>query len=287
MKNRTTMNNLVLYKFIPFEGFRKTIEGWTLKCSTIYGVNDILENVPCFPKNKPSEINTNLQNSFTEAFFSFSHKMSVPAMWGHYAANATGVCMVFVLPCEKLTGRNGYRVYRNAPSYELGASNSSDDTTALLDLVYSDERAKYPYEDIETYPKPEQEKEVASRLTDLLIRKAACWQYENEIRLFDSFDNADSVVNDYLLYFWIMRYFAGVLVAPKCEVHKAVIKKLIETSYANIEKERPSLIYPLLKNGWIVQDARFARSTFSIVSDGLTDNMSYKDFCKLYFYPQK
>lgn len=195
--------------------------------------------------------------------------------------------MVFVLPCEKLTGRNGYIVYRKAPSYELDSSKASDGGTALLDIIYCDERAKYPYEGIETYPKLEQEKEVAKRLTDLLIRKAACWKYENEIRLFDSFDNADSVVNDYLLYFWIMRYFAGVLVAPKCEVHKAVIKKLIETSYANIEDERPSLIYPLLKNGWIVQDARFARSTFSIVSDGLTDNMSYKDFCKLYFYPQK
>lgn len=272
------IHNVVLYKFIPMDGFQRSLESWALKCSTIHGVNDIMENIPRVSRDGVLDINQNHHHLFTEAFFSFSHKMSVPAMWGHYAASATGVCMVFVFPCQELPIGGGYCVLRDAESYWSAPASVKPPSSVLLDLDYQDERAESPYDGIDKYPNPARDREIAKRFKELLIRKAKCWEYEQEIRLLDSFEHADKAAGEYLLYSWIMKYFAGVILAPNCKMPTEVMKKLITLAHENPKNTPKSLIFPYLKNGWIVESAEFSPTHFSICSESLKDNMTFKEF---------
>lgn len=272
--------NLVLYKFMPMDGFRKTLETWALKCSTIHGVNDVLENIPRVSTDGKLDINTCSRHLFTEAFFSFSHRMSIPAMWGHYAANATGVCMIFVFPCEALTGEEEYCVLKDARSYDCAGENASTEKKLLSNLKYCNERAKAPNDGIDKYPINERGTEIAKRYFELLIRKAECWEYEKEIRLFDSFDAADKAAGDFLLYSWCMKYFAGVILAPHCHIPCKVMRRLIDLSYDQVKKAQPSFILPLLKDGWVITNAEFSPTQFSICAEGVKDNMTYMEFKK-------
>lgn len=275
--------NLILYKFIPFDGFRKTLDNWALKCSTIHDVNDVMENVPQTTKSRGAlSVNGGIQNAFTEAFFSFSHRMSVPAMWGHYADNARGVCMIFAFPCCKCS-EGDYNVYKTSTSYHEISNNGDLGTTKLMDLNYCEERAISPYDGLENMQFKDTKSILTQRLRQLLIRKATCWEYEAEIRLLDSFANADMVLGDYLLYSWPMRYFAGVIAAPKCPKPVSIIRKMIEYAYGNCWKQKPSCIYPFLRDGWIVKNSDYAEKLFSIEADGLKDYMTYDEFSHSYF----
>lgn len=222
---------LLAFKFMPLKYFYKTMDNWALKPSYAGRVNDPLENVPADGADAIAPANL-------PPFMSFSEKMDMPAMWGYYADEAKGVCMVFIFPLlrnkNEIMTRKKIRSYRVYKGFN-GVENADIDTHEnvhngfFLWLNYKTQRASFKLNageiDLEQF-------------AELLSTKAECWQYESELRLMLSFSDADKSDDGHILYTWPMNYFVGVVLGPKCGIGDKDAARYIELAYQREMKRR-------------------------------------------------
>jgi hypothetical protein len=93
----------IAYKFLPPEFALRAIQSHRIKVSMLTGLNDIYDCAPIsgpLPSDPryahhtvPDEMVKGYQRSY--GIISFSKSIASPLLWGHYAANATGMALGF------------------------------------------------------------------------------------------------------------------------------------------------------------------------------------------------
>lgn len=273
----------ILYKFLTLQAFEKTLESWALKASLRDNVNDPLENIPLFESCEASySVAAGQEGWDIPPFFSFTRCMSIPAMWGHYAGNANGICMVFMFPVQPVDlGQKAdfesitYGTLDKSALYSSGLADIIEDTT-FLPLHYTQNRvpADSVYFDAAGKPKLNHE---------LMRTKAKCWKYEQEVRIICDIKHADKIIDNMLLYTWPMRFFIGAIRGPKCDTSLLLLKKKIDYYYAKNKKETPNfLIEKKYLNHFIVRPSHFSPTEFSITAVPFQDHMTDCTFWQEY-----
>lgn len=166
-------------------------------------------------------------NNSPRPFFCFSRKMSIPAMWGHYADGGQGVCLVFKFPVDV----NWWSDYSPLSSNIIfpQTETKNDIQTNLLSVTYTNKRYIPPLKD---------NKANTTTMISLLswcfqweAYKSQSWAYEDEVRIIANFDNADKEHQGMLLFRWPMQFLYGVIVGPKCNFSTSYIKRKIVLSH--------------------------------------------------------
>lgn len=216
---------LLAFKFMPLKYFYKTMDNWALKPSYAGRVNDPLENVP---RGSAGEL---LMPANLPPFVSFSEKMDMPAMWGHYADNARGVCLVFIFPMLK--NINEHMKQKKIDSYCIhkGFKGFSECSHEQLDNVHNGFFMWLNYKTQRAEFNNSNDGIDLAQYADLLSTKAECWQYESELRLVLRSEDADKAEDGHILYSWPMDHFVGVLLGPKCTASEHDVGQYIELAY--------------------------------------------------------
>ena len=185
------VSDIVLYRYMPWDAFEKTISSWSLKATLASDTNDYFEFFPA--TSKEPELDDFAKNYTREngAFLCFTTKMSNCAMWGNYADHFKGVCMAFLFP-------------RTEP---------------LKKVLYQHERINVG--DINNHNKGE----VMHRL---LSTKDITWKYENEYRIIYEVKDAAEARDGMLLYSEPMKYFTGVILGTRCPYSVEYVKAMIK-----------------------------------------------------------
>lgn len=213
-------NSIILYKYLSYEAFIKTVETWSLKASFPYDVNDPLENVIQRNNHFPVEFLDDTPKGRVTPFFSFSRNISTSAMWGLYAENGQGVCLVFAFP---IAGNSIDWIVGDTPG---GLNPLICKKKQAVPVCYHNERIKLPY-DAKTR-KMLNPCFANSWLKNNIVVKGKSWEYESEVRIFSSHSEAAYEVNGILSYEWPMNYLVGVVVGPKCRHDRFYIQRKIE-----------------------------------------------------------
>lgn len=187
------ISDVVLYRYMPWDAFEKTISSWSLKATLASDTNDYFEFFPA--TSKDPELDDFAKNYTREngAFLCFTTKMSNCAMWGNYADHFKGVCMAFLFPR----------------------------TESLKKVMYQHERINVG--DINDHNNGE----VMHRL---LSTKDITWEYENEYRQIYEAIDASEAHDGMLLYREPMKYFAGVILGTRCPYSEGYVKAMIKRS---------------------------------------------------------
>lgn len=181
----------ILYRYMPWDAFEKSIESWSLKATFPDQTNDLFEFLPQEMNDNSyyDEVVNTMRNDLV--FISFSTKVSDCAMWGHYADQFRGVCMAFYFPNRgPIT-----RVIYNNKRVNLNPSKIWE------------ERAK-------DYRK-------------IMRTKDTSWKSEKEWRWLLNARNATTAKENMLLYEHPMRYFVGVILGPKCTHTCGYVRQII------------------------------------------------------------
>ena len=248
-------------------------------------VNDPLENIPKFDiSNNAKAFSEGMVTWDIPPFFSFTRCMSIPAMWGHYAGNAKGICMVFMFPVTPHAygteiDLSQYTHCHLDPTVLYGCGmDSIIEDTIFLPMRYDQMRvpAHAVYED----------SAKGHRLIlnhDLMRTKATCWSYEHEVRAICDIKHADKLQGNMLLYSWPMRFFAGAIRGPKCDTPLSLLEKKINYHYQLHRDNQPN--YLLGKDHitqFIVAPSSFSDDRFSIISEPFCDSMTNTIFLERY-----
>lgn len=281
MNHMSAPIHILLYKFISLASFEKNISEWALKASLAHDVNDPLENIP---QGKGGNEDKGI---CIPPFFSFSRQMSVPAMWGHYADNAKGICMAFLFPVVSEDFKE-WPSETSAPTTRLSGAkidiqclHPADKSqlllhknTVLLPMMYSDTRAR-------AYS-PRDNGRLRDEKTESIMRiKALCWRYEQEIRLLCDVRLANKCINDNLLFSWPMQFFIGAITGPKCHIPVEVLKQKICLAYKQNSDSAPNYYFRnKLLNDWLVYKSDFHPKEFKITAPFFSDSMCDYAFWK-------
>lgn len=207
------VHGIILYKYLSWEAFVKTIEGWSLKATHPTATNDPLEFIA---KNTPGmDFVEKFRDPATELplFHSFSTKVTDVAMWGRYADSARGVCLAFCFPTSS-------RIDCLNEDFEDKTEFYSTVTGGVFFRVkYSNERIDFP---IGLKDKDEKRKAFSK----MLSTKAECWRDEKEFRFIDYFENAYKVKDGNAFYQDYMQYLCGVILGERCLYNVQYVKKL-------------------------------------------------------------
>lgn len=190
------ISDVVLYRYMTWDAFEKTLDSWKLKATIASQTNDYFEFLPA--ASKDSEIGDYAKALTREntAFFCFSELMSSCAMWGHYAEQYAGVCMVFYFPKILEPCRRLCEVVYQKNRVPVGEVSNSEDASRIMDL--------------------------------LLTTKDISWSFEHEVRLLYEAKDADEALDGMLFFREPMKYFAGVILGTKCPYSAGYVKALIK-----------------------------------------------------------
>lgn len=272
-KNQENEKRLLLYKYMPYEAFEKTIENWSLKLTIPYETNDPFEFMARCQHSKESTdkyIITAIKN--TPGMLCFSTSMTVASMWGHYADKHKGVCLIFDFPCisKKFLVMDPNDTI---DSYLIGNNENFEKEKSLLLLIfpviYSSQRPPIVQENLYN----DRGDHKFGQLAKLLSTKDQSWEIEKEHRIFIPIKNINnSIKNRMVLSSFHMKYLKGVILGPRCPYSKDYTSlwvtqqpkklniykgeyhstdyKIISTEWLEVLQEmKPNLIIPSQSNG--------------------------------------
>lgn len=229
-------SGIVLYRYLTWDAFVKTLDSWMLKATIPAQTNDLFEFLPAMNGDIGIYDLARRQLRGGCAFFSFSKKMSDCAMWGHYADQFRGVCMAFYIPDKRIVNEVHYDHQR----------------VSLADF------------------KKLSKDECSELVNQLLTTKDISWKYEEEYRWIEEADEADEARDGMLFYREPMNYFIGVILGARCPYSSGYTKALLK-QYLHIHgvKDKPNMdVYEVVEESFPDND------TFSISSRFWKDNLS-------------
>lgn len=233
------ISDVVLYRYMPWDAFEKTISSWSLKATLASDTNDFFEYFPATSDDPEIDEYAKELTRGNKVFISFSSLMSSCAMWGHYAKHYNGVCMVFYFP-KKLF----------------------DTRSILCEVAYQKERVL-----VGELTSPE---DAAEKLTVLLTTKDISWSFEHETRLFYEAEDASEAHDGMLLYREPMKYFAGVILGTRCSASIGYVKAMIKQS-----PKKGRMMSPIFNNLDVAVTRSHAHPTeFLIESEFWEDDMT-------------
>lgn len=204
-----------LYMYVREEALEIILSNWNLKISVTKAVNDPMENLPQFDKDRQSKAKNFQENGIP--YFCFSEDITNPQLWGQYAQEGRGACLAFLFPL-----RPTHTKYGNP---EIGETSGrawtwscdrksfpipilDDETVHWEALHYTDTRAT-----------------VANDKKACIFTKGKDWSYEKEVRCCCSQLFADEATNNNMLYDWPMQFLAGVILGPETKYTEAYIQR--------------------------------------------------------------
>lgn len=271
-------STITLYKYISKRGLEGLIENGSLKVTYRSDCNDPQEMTPY--GEHPDKYNTYPENGF----ISFSKEGNNAPMWGNYAENYKGACLVFEFPYfdeQKRCNANpeekhileytnylkelGFKVkYFNA-FYDKGIYKPSICSRVLIDCKYTSTHYRIPYPDGSENWEEAEEKAQNHRWA-LMCTKDAGWSYEQEVRMLlvgsRDIENSNEKLdgNHVHLTKIPIRYIKQIILGPKCSLSKESVEKDMEANRAKHEK--PDLYLPMEVK---VINARFSKYSFPLI----------------------
>lgn len=230
------ISDVVLYRYMPWDAFEKTISSWSLKATLASDTNDFFEYFPATSDDPEIDEYAKELTRGNKVFISFSSLMSSCAMWGHYAKHYNGVCMVFYFP-KKLF----------------------DTRSILCEVAYQKERVL-----VGEVASPE---DAAEKLNVLLTTKDISWSFEHETRLFYEAEDASEARDGMLLYRDPMKYFAGVILGTRCSASIGYVKAMIKQS-----PKRGRMMSPIFNNLDVAVTRSHAHPTEFLIESEFWEN---------------
>lgn len=158
-----------LYHFTSVKsamGIIKSGELWFSKIDRLNDINEIRGPEVLIMDNRDKDRLQDLLSHFTQISLTADkdghYGFDIPAMWGHYAENGRGVCLVFDKH-KVLDEVRKRKMYANYVTYS--------DERDLNDLLYDSD--KYGSPDVF----------IRANRDELFFRKTKDWEYEQEFRL--------------------------------------------------------------------------------------------------------
>lgn len=209
------VHGIILYKYMPWEAFVKTIESWSLKGTYPTRTNDPLEFMA--RNNDDVDFLEWIRNPATSLpyFHSFSAKVTDVAMWGRYADSARGVCLAFCFPSDEKIEFSKERGKIIKKIFHLTGGRS------FFKVEYDDRR-------VEAYIRVKDKEKQLKGMMAMLTTKAKCWKDECEYRCFDNVKEADKIEDGKAFYEKYMRYLCGIILGERCEYSKSYVQTLFK-----------------------------------------------------------
>lgn len=235
------ISDVVLYRYMPWDAFEKTLDSWKLKATIASQTNDFFEFLPAASKDSEIDDYAKALTRENTAFFCFSKLMSSCAMWGHYAEQYKGVCMVFYFPKTLKPCRRLCEVAYQKDRIPVGEVSDSEDASRIIDL--------------------------------LLTTKDISWQFEHEARLLYEAKDADEALDGKLFFREPMKYFVGVILGTRCPYSAGYVKALIKQSIKK-NKIRNGNLYKNIDD--LVTKSSVHPTEFRITDEFWEDDMTRK-----------
>lgn len=262
-------HGIILYKYMPWEAFIKTIESWSLKGTYPTATNDPLEFIAQNTKDIDFVEETRNAALTLPYFHSFSSKITDVAMWGRYGDSSRGVCLAFCFPTDKEVDTSEedheQRRYKNYDCGELLKVRYENDRV-VLDL-----KAPFSYE----------------KYVEVLSVKASCWKSECEFRFHDILDNADVLWDGNASYKKYMKHLCGVIVGERCRYSVDYVRKLFsqirsgnKVSNEKIFENTVTLSNNNSESRMLTFEIKFERAMVDMTKFEITNNQ-FKDKMKL------
>lgn len=224
-----------LYHYIAAEHIETILRDRKIKLTDVNKTNDPLEFCPTFFQDEPKSLSRDLKylggmhylNGFKEKHpflvLCLSTRITSSAMWGHYASNHKGACLVFDVPVFNLQIRNNITY----GSFEkLGIP--------FIKVLYTRNRTNIPENSFLA-----QRDEHYINLRECIAIKGMDWAYEQEYRI-DLSDagikDGVTVKNGMFFYSTIMKYLKGVVLGMKCDLSVDYIKRLVDDQVFAVER---------------------------------------------------
>lgn len=244
IQNQENEKRLLLYRYMPYEAFEKTIEDWSLKLTIPYETNDPFEFMPCCQNLKDvadKQILTAKKNP--PGILCFSTSMTSASMWGHYADRHKGVCLIFDFPCipkmVPITSRTD-----TTQSYIIGKyenlEKEPDPKLLIFPVKYSSQRPP----SVQRHAYDTSGGHDFGQLIRLLTTKDQSWEIEQEHRIFIPIeDKNNSIKNRMIFSSFHMKYLRGVILGPQCPYSKNYISLWIKQKNTILKKSNNIEIY--------------------------------------------
>lgn len=193
--------------YVNEEGLEIILTSGTLKASVTASVNDPMENLPAVGAGTSQLKAFSVQDGGTP-YFCFSDSMSNPQMWGQYAQEGRGACLVFLVPLKKSDNRYNDKADAplawkwDIPQKERRRIRADAKTDYWQELNYQENRVKLS---------------KSNDKTECIFCKGIDWSYEREIRCCCNQLYADEAKNNNLLYKWPLQFLAGVILGARCK----------------------------------------------------------------------
>lgn len=266
----------LLYMYFTIEGFEGLLSTWSLKSCFSHTVNDPMENM----MNSEDEMRRGqFQDSKNSPlpYFCFSRRMSSPVMWGNYADKGKGICLVFAFPL-RLGEWDSVKYFSiKEDSFSREKIAGALDSALFFPVNYTDKIATF---------NSKSQRDIINSFTKVICTKSTDWSYEDEIRCLSDYEHASSAKGEMLFYSWPMRYLAGAIVGPHCDMPPSFIQRKLEFAYkqhiANSPNVLPHFISEIGLDPFIVTKARFHDNHYSIESAPWCDYLEGENIQLLY-----
>ena len=214
---------LILYKYMPYEAFEKTIENWNMKLTLAHEANDPFEFMAqCEDENRDTRQYIITAQDRVPGLLCFSRHMSSAAMWGHYADSHKGVCLAFGFPAE--TTYIPCSSEEKLPCYIVKNSKIKH---IIVPVKYASERAPYFQQNITPY--------TFGTMVRQLVTKDQSWENEQECRIMIDIAEADYFKNGMAFTSFPMQYLRGVILGARCGYGAEYVNKwLIQFSKTHL-----------------------------------------------------
>lgn len=219
-----------LYMYVNEEGLELILTNGMLKASVTASVNDPMENLPAVTDSTHQTKAFSVQDG-GKPYFCFSESMSNPQLWGQYAQEGRGACLVFLFPLQQRSSK--YNKADNAPRAWKWAMDPKARKKTVANKVPNYWQAlDYKEERVCLSEK--------SDTTECIFSKGKDWSYEQEVRCCCDQMEADEAKANNLLYKWPLQFLAGVILGRQTKYSVAYVQRKLNGKTERKEKSEES-----------------------------------------------
>lgn len=223
IKQRIAPRTFRLYYYTKAEHLEYILRTGNLKVTQLGHSNDPFEYRPSF-NDAEEEIKWNLwMPTMAPCTVCLSARMSSPVMWGHYADQGKGVCLVFDIPLrsikvnrkQQLITDDNYKVYR--------CQSREDKSFCLHEVVYTDERLML--NKVRDYLQSKTQR--INNFFKFFATKSTDWSYEKEFRV-QVHENDLHAEKGFLFTNILKEYLTGIILGHQCTYSYTYVKTLLK-----------------------------------------------------------
>lgn len=215
-----------LYHYMPSKFAEQFLREDKIKLCDLSVSNDLCEFAPTIQTEdgvvrdllfcaKGDEILSSFKRRCTMAVLSCSTRITSSAVWGHYADNSKGVCLVFDFPVSDLHEQYGVVMGRLADNENI----------QFHKIKYTDDKLVITVNECrKSGEKP------PAKLNSAISYKSVDWLYEKECRLvfFVERDGSNLIVRDGMYFaLGLRKYLSGMVMGARCNLSDMYMRAVV------------------------------------------------------------